>query len=133
MVDSLGMIALTTKDYSDFHKKSSIYEVLANSGELDIMSNVTILLGLQSLEETYTYLNRLEYTHQEVILSTFLNTMNYIRVRPFKVMQPDSLYSYRYQNILELYLSISREKDSLYHSAEMQIDGLMKAIEKELE
>jgi hypothetical protein len=133
LVDSLGIIATSTKNYSDFHKNSSIYEVLVNSGEMDVFSNISILLQLQSLGETYTYLNRLERTHQEVILLTFLNTMNYIRLNPLKVIKADSLYSYKFQNNLEIYLALSYEKDSLYNEAVNEIHDLLESLEKELE
>jgi hypothetical protein len=58
--DTLGKIALNMVRFSDFRRKSNIYQTLINSGEIIIINNTKITEKLESLEENYSYINRLE-------------------------------------------------------------------------
>ena len=100
---------------------------------MDIFNNKQILLKLQQLENLYTYINRLEDTHKEVILLEFIQILDDIQLSPVKVMDANALYNFRFQNTLDLFLYISMEKDSLYHVAESDINDLILSLETEID
>jgi hypothetical protein len=48
-VDTLGKIVLNMVRYSDFRRKSNVYQTLVNSGEITLINNYQITERLQSL------------------------------------------------------------------------------------
>lgn len=130
--DTLAKIATELLSFSDFKKKTSIYEVLAASGKLDLISNKNILYQLQNLEIQYMYINRLESNQQDLIFLILPQILEYVRMNPFQVKHPKALYSYRFHNVIELYLRVVEEKDLLYDQTEKELQLLIKSLEKEL-
>ena len=70
-IDTLGYIALNLTKYSDVNRNSNIYQTLVNSGELRLLTNTEVIERLQRLEETYSYMNRMERIHLDVILGRY--------------------------------------------------------------
>ncbi|UCH14909.1 MAG: hypothetical protein JSV22_02825, partial [Bacteroidales bacterium] len=66
-MDSLAEISLNLIRYSDFHRASNIYETIVNSGQIKLLHNHNIIEGLQRLEETYVYINKMEGIHLDLI------------------------------------------------------------------
>ena len=58
---------------------------------------------------------------------------DYIRMKPFKVIKPEALYSYQFHNTIEGFIAIGVEKDGLYEQAEKNLDDLIISLKKELE
>lgn len=130
--DTLAKIATELLSFSDFKKKSSVYELLAASGKLDLIGNKEILYKLQNLDTHYMYINRLEDNQQDLLFLILPQILNNIRMNPFKVEQSNKLYSYKFHNVIELYLRVVKEKDILYRQAEKELMQLIKSLEKEL-
>ncbi len=92
-IDTLGNIAVNMIRFSDFRRKSNIYQTLVNSGEIIKINNYRITERLQSLEETYTYINRLEENHSNIILSQIIpDIRERIQFDPLKVENPESVF-----------------------------------------
>ena len=67
-VNKLGFIATELKRFSDFRRKSSIYQTLVNSGEIKHVRNHTIIGALQDLESEYLYIERLEDVYRQAAM-----------------------------------------------------------------
>lgn len=133
-LDTLLQIVPELFRYSDFDKSSNIYQNLVNSGELKILENEEITSNLQILEETYTYLNRTENIHWQVILNHFSKEiMNNVDLSYKRAVNPEPLYSFRFRNMFFTAISIMVEKDMVYQRALKQIDNLSELLEKEIE
>jgi hypothetical protein len=131
--DTLGKIALNMIRYSDFRRKSNLYQTMVNSGEIIILNNYKITDRLQSLEENYTYINRLEASHEAIIISQIINDIRQIlRFDPMKVINPDSLFSYRFQNSFDILMVLMIEKREAYSHAVNEINLTVKLIDQEL-
>ena len=133
-LDSLALITMGLSQYSDFHRTGNIYETLVNSGDLRLLKNSDIPAKLQSLEMTYTHLNRLEDIHWEIIINELSpelrGVINYATLR---VEQPEKLYSVELQNLFIESIFLTRGKDSIYHRALDEIDAIIGLIDEELE
>ena len=111
-LDTLLRIITNLLRYSDIDKSSNIYQNLLNSGELKLLENGMITSGLQNLEETYIYLNRMENIHLEVIMEHFsLEIMNNIDLSLNTAIHPEVLYSFRFRNIFWMTKMLMEEKD----------------------
>ncbi len=130
--DELGRISLELMLKSDFKKKTSIYDALSSSANLDIISNKDILKQLQSLSSLYKTINALESGQQQVIAGITERVLECVRISPFKVMQPEKLYNFRFENIFEIYVLMSDEKETNYAQAQIDIEKLIKLIENEI-
>ncbi|MCB0570688.1 MAG: hypothetical protein KDC66_13025 [Phaeodactylibacter sp.] len=131
--DTLGHIFYDTRYYSDFHRNSNLYETLIQSGELPLISNREIVLRLQNLEERYTYLNRVESNHFDVIMGLAApELVTRLRIEPFKVIDEDWLFGYESHNLLLVFISLCKEKEDIYAYAEQLITELQRILEKEL-
>jgi hypothetical protein len=132
-IDTLGKIALNLLRFSDFRRKSSIYQTLVNSGEIKNINNNKIIEELQSLEEIYIYINRLEETHLNFILSQIVpNIMQVFLMDPFKIKDPKILYSYQFQNKFDLLIGLMMEKMEAYNQAKIEISFTIELIDQEL-
>lgn len=131
-VEELGGISLELMLKSDFKKETSIYDALSNSANLDLIGNKNILKQLQNLRSLYNIINALESGQQQVIAGITERVLACVRMNPFKVMEPDKLYNFRFLNIFEIYSHMSREKEVKYAQAENDITTLVKSIEEEL-
>jgi hypothetical protein len=132
-IDTLGKIALNMVRFSDFRRKSNIYQTLVNSGEIVIINNNKITEKLQSLEENYTYINRLEENHASIILSQIIPEIRQvIQFDPLKVVDMNSLFSYKFQNSFDILIVLMIEKMGAYKQAQNEIISTIKLIDNEL-
>lgn len=131
-VDDLGRISLELMLKSDFKKEVSIYDALSNSANLDIISNKSILKQLQNLGSLYKTINALESGQQQVIAGITERVLESVRMDPFEVMDPGKLYNFRFQNIFQIYIHMSNEKETNYAQAQNHIEKLIKSIENAL-
>lgn len=49
-------------------------------------------------------------------------------MNPFQVKQSKALYSYKFHNVIELYLRVVEEKDILYEQKEKELQILIKSL-----
>jgi signal peptidase I len=132
-LDTLGKIAINMVKYSDFRRKSSIYQTLVTSGEIIIIKNSRIIEKLQNLEETYTYINRLEENHSTIILSQIIpDIRERIQFNPVKVVNPEDIFTYQFQNSFDILIYIMMEKSGIYARAKDEIQSLIDLIDTEL-
>jgi len=133
MIDTLGNIAINMVRFSDFRRKSNIYQTLINSGEIIKINNYKITERLQSLEETYTYINRLEENHSSIILSQIIPDIRQrIQFDPLKVENPESLFEYQFQNNFDILIILMLEKSEIYKRAKEEISSIIDLIDQEL-
>lgn len=133
LMDSLGSIALNLTDYSDVNLNSEIYQNLVNSGELKLLTNMEIIERLQYLEETYSYMNRMEKIHLDIILMGVAQELQeIIKFSDRSVQKPEKIYGYEFQNRFISMIGIMKEKDGIYLDAVDEIDEITELINKEL-
>jgi len=133
-IDTLGYIALNLTKYSDVNRNSNIYQNLVNSGELKLLTNQEIIEKLLRLEETYSYMNRMEKIHLDVILLGVAADLQVVMKYTDRSVQiPNRLYGYVYQNHFLTMIGIMNEKDGIYNQALNEIDTITELIERELE
>lgn len=132
-MDTLAKITYSMIYYADFRRKSSIYQTLVNSGEIKHISNHKIIEALQSLEETYSYMDRIEETNREVILFHVVPEIKpVIRVDPIKVENAEALFNFQFQNGLDLLIHLVEEKKNAYELAQNEITATIDFIDQEL-
>lgn len=132
-IDTLGKITLNMIRFSDFRRKSNIYQTLVNSGEIVLINNNKITEKLQSLEENYTYINRLEENHASIILSQIIPEISQvIQFDPLKVMDMNFIFGYKFQNSLDILIVLMIEKMDAYKQAQNEIISIIELIDKEL-
>jgi hypothetical protein len=132
-IDTLGNIAINMVRFSDFRRKSNIYQTLINSGEIIKINNYKITERLQSLEETYTYINRLEENHSSIILSQIIPDIRQrIQFDPLKVENPESLFKYQFKNNFDILIILMLEKSEIYKRAKDEIGSIIDLIDQEL-
>jgi len=132
-MDTLAKITYSMIYYADFRRKSSIYQTLVNSGEIKHISNHKIIEALQSLEETYSYMDRIEETNREVILFHVVPEIKpVIRVDPIKVENAEALFNFQFQNGLDLLIHLVEEKKNAYELAQNEITATIDYIDQEL-
>jgi len=131
--DSLVKIALNLFRYSDFHRTSNIYETIVNGGQIKLIHNQNVIEGLQRLEETYVYINKMEDIHFEVIKTIVLpDLVKSIQFYPPKVESPDELYTFQFKNRFTLLVDIMKEKNEVYKKAIHNIDNIIELTNREL-
>lgn len=113
---------------------SKIYQNLVNSGELKFLTNTQVIERLQRLEETYSYMNRMEKIHLDVILTGVAQELRLVmKLSDRSVQIPNKLYGYEFQNHFLSMIGIMKEKDGIYNRAVDEIDAITELIQKELE
>jgi hypothetical protein len=132
LADTIAIIALELANFSDFDKRESAYEVLASSGKLDMVTNKNVLRQLQQLGILYTYINRLEKNHEQLVMMTLPKITDYLSLKPFRVIQKEALYNYKFHNTLQIFIHILNEKEGLYKRAENGLNHLIISLEEEL-
>ena len=132
LADTIGVTALELANFSDFNKRESAYEVLASSGKLDMVTNKNVLRQLQQLGILYTYINRLEKNHEQLVMMTLPKITDYLSLKPFRVIQKEALYNYKFHNTLQIFIHILNEKEGLYKRAENGLNHLIISLEEEL-
>jgi len=132
-IDTLGKIAINMVRFSDFRRKSNIYQTLINSGEIIKINNYKITERLQGLEETYTYINRLEENHLSIIISQIIPEIRQrIQFDPLKVENPESLFEYQFRNNFDILMILMLEKSEIYKRAKDEIGSIIELIEQQL-
>ena len=133
-IDTLGYIAINLTKYSDVNMNSEIYQNLVNSGELKLLTNMQVVERLQKLEETYSYMHRMEKIHLDVILQGVAQELQIImKYSDRSVQMPNKLYGYEFQNRFLSMIGIMKEKDGIYNRAVDEIDAITELIQKELD
>ena len=124
--DKLAEISLNLKYYSDFRRQSSIFQTLVNSGEIKHIKNNILIQRLQSLESNYVYINRMEELHKDLILNQLLPyVIKSIQIQPLKIMDPELLYNYYFQNMIILTIGLMEETHQLYNETINDIDAIL--------
>ena len=131
--DSLAMMAMLLSRFSDFHRSSNIYETLVNSGEIRLLKNTDITQKLQQLEMTYTFVNKLEEMHWDMISNELPQVLRgVVNYNDFKAVQPEKLYDVDMQNMFVAIIYLSETKDDVYGEALSEIEELITLINKEV-
>ena len=133
-MDTLGRLAIDLRYVSDFHRNHSIYENLINSEKIKSIQNTSLINQLQNLDEQYTYINRLEGNHLQVVINTALPTISqYLSFDPYQVADENALFSYPFHNLVVLLASVMQEKAELYERTLARISEIEAAVSGELE
>ena len=131
--DTLGRLAMELRNVSDFHRNHSVYENLINSEKIKLVRNRDLTNKLQYLDELNTYINRLESNHLDAAINFAIPALSqYLRVEPYKVMDPDGLFGYTFHNQIVLFISIMEEKAQLYQRTLQEIGTVGALVEQEL-
>lgn len=131
--DSLAMMAMLLSQFSDFHRSSNIYETLVNSGELRLLKNTAITRMLQQLEMTYTFVNKLEAMHWDMISNELPEVLRgVVNYNDLRAVQPEKLYKVEMQNMFVAIIYLSETKAAVYDEALAQIDQLIGLIDEEI-
>lgn len=131
--DSLAIMAMLLSQFSDFHRSSNIYETMVNSGELRLLKNRDITSKLQQLEMTYTFVNKLEEMHWDMIYNGLPQLLRgAVSYNDLKAVRPEKLYDVEMQNTFVEYIYLSEIKDSIYRQALAEIDELVNLIDEEV-
>lgn len=132
-LDTLAHIALNLSDISDFHRSSEVYEVLVNSGDVQLIQNRELLQLLQDLEEWYIYINRLENNHLDFFIDKSLPTLlDHLQLSPFEVINPDWFYTYHLNNLLQVSVALGEEKHGIYADIEKTLQRSLDLLNREL-
>ena len=127
--DELAERSLELKFFSDFRRKSSIFQTLVNSGEIKHINNKKVIQLLQDLEGQYVYINRLEEMHGKLILESIIPyVIKAIRITPLKIEEPDLLYNYYFQNMIIMTMGLIDEKINLYKETIKEIEEILSLI-----
>lgn len=132
-LDTLGKISLNLLENSDFHQQRNIYGSLVSSGEIQLLHNKAIVEGLQQLDETFVYINKLEEAHFEVIKLIYDDLRRIVRFQPTKVERPDALFSFEFQNHFLISIDLTQEKEEIYDRAISYTDAILQLIDKEVQ
>ena len=132
-LDTLAVIVRNLTMYSDFDKEGNIYETMVNSGQIKLLHNLEIVNGIRELEELYHYVNRMESIHYDAMMKHAVLLINpVISLSTSKIMKPDAVFNYQFQNIVILLIQIMEEKDKTYLQTLKEIDRVIKLINEEL-
>ncbi len=132
-IKEVAAISANLSKYSDFRRKSNAYQSLVNSGEVKFLKNYEIIENLQSLEETYTLINRLEETHHAAIMNFAVPTLvDVLNFNTLTVQKPEVLFDYRYQNMFVLFNGLMEEKEDIYLKAQKKIAQIIEQIDAEI-
>ena len=131
--DSLAVIATELTQFSDFKNEAPIYDRLFTSGEQNLISDTQILTDLKGLAISYNYTHRLERNHQDYMYVVLPKVADYIRFNPPQIIDLEGLYSYRFQNDIEVLIFIMQEKKALYTDVEDQLNELLTKLKAKLE
>jgi hypothetical protein len=131
--DTLGKIALNMVRYADFRRKSNIYQTLVNSGEIIIIKNKKIKEKLETLEQDYMYINRLEENHETIVYNQIIPELRQvIRINPLKVEDTATFFNYKFLNYFDILTILISEKMEAYKLAKNEILSTIELIDQEL-
>ena len=131
--DSLASISLNLMKTSDFHRQSNPYQSLVNSGEIKLLNNQNIIDQLQRLEETYIYMNKLEDTHSQAVMTFIIpNIVSAINVHNMEIEDSDLLFTSAFQNQFTLFLGLMDEKNIIYNKSLDELETLSTLLTEEI-
>jgi hypothetical protein len=128
--ETLARITGELTKFSDFKNERPLYDRLFSSGENNLIDDSEILANLKILAVLYNYINRLEKNQQDFMYSVLPKIADYVRINPPEIKNLEALYSYRFQNDIEIFILIMEEKKQLYENAEEQIKDLLVAFDQ---
>lgn len=132
-IDSLAILTIMLSQYSDFNGSGNIFETLINSGNIKLIKNTNVSSSLQQLEMTYSYLNKLEDIHWEVIMNELSPELKgVINYSNLEIVKPEKLYSVELQNIIIESIFLTKGKDSIYSKALKEMNAIIDLIDLEL-
>jgi hypothetical protein len=132
-IDTLGLIVRNLTQYSDFDRKGNIYETLANSGEIKLLKNLTIVNNIRSLEEKYNYINRMENIHYDAMMKYVIQAVTpALKFSDASIQKPELIYTYQFQNLILSLIQVMTEKAEVYNDALYEIDDIRNLIDTEL-
>ncbi len=132
--DSIGKVLVHMLQYSDYDKQSAIYSDMVGSGEIKLVSEKNIIMGLRELEEQFFYLNRMEDIHYDIImkhLAPYLSRL--VRYSTGVVTNEEMLYDYQLENSILLTMNVMDEKKMVYNYTIDRIDQLLAELDSILE
>ena len=128
--DSLAMMAMALSQYSDFHRSGNLYETLLNSGAVSSLPDNAVVSGLQQLEMSYNFINKLEDMHWQLILTEvsreLRGVINYAKLKPVQI---EKLFAVELQNIFVECIYLTQTKDEVYKAAMNDMNQLIEQIE----
>jgi hypothetical protein len=131
--DTLSVIAMNLSQFSDFNRTGNIYETLVNSGDIKLLKNSEIPGRLQKLEMIYTYMNKLEDIHWDIIMKELSPELKgVINYATLHAVKPEKLYSVEMQNIIIELIYLSKGKSEIYNGALNEINGIIELIDEEM-
>lgn len=131
--DTLAIMAMNLSKYSDFNGNGNVFETLVNSGDFKLIENTEIQNKLQKLQSTYSYMNKLEDIHWEIIMKELSPELRgVINYSNLQIVKPDKLYSVELQNIFIESIFLTKGKDAVYNLALTEINNLTNLIDNEL-
>lgn len=131
--DTLAVIAMNLSQFSDFNQTGNIYETLVNSGDIKLLKNNEIPGKLQKLEMIYTYMNKLEDIHWDIIIKELSPEIKgVINYATLQLVKPDKLYSVEIQNIIIELIYLSKGKSEIYEQALSEIKITIELLDEEL-
>ena len=132
-MDSLAMFTMLLAEYSDFHRDASIFDNLAASGQLGLITNAEILRNLQKLDKSLTFTNNLETMHWDMILEELSPELRMVvNYNTRQAVLPERLYGLAIQNFFVESIYITAYKEAIYGRTISEIDSLLFHIEKEI-
>jgi hypothetical protein len=132
-IDTLAKIALNMVRYGDFRRKSNIYQTLVNSGEIILINNKRIKEMLESLEQDYLYINRLEGNHENIVYTQVIPALSQvIRIDPLTVEDEETFLGYRFVNQFDILITLMAEKKEAYNQAVSELRSIIMLIDQEL-
>jgi hypothetical protein len=129
--NDLAKYALNLKSYSDFRRKSTVYQTLVSSGDIKHIQNKKLIAMLQNLESEYSYIERMEDIHRDVILDSIFPAflIKAIRISDLSLVEPKILYHYQFENIVIATVALMDEKTDIYKNAIEEINIILGQIE----
>jgi len=120
-------------EYGDFRRKSSVYQTLIYSGEITYIKNKDILKSLQELERTYQFIERIEATQANFVMSHTAPAINEILdFESGELVIPNLVFTRSFKNNFFLAIRLASEKNQELEYALSVIDHTLKAIDDEL-
>lgn len=120
-------------EYGDFRRKSSVYQTLTYSGEINNIKNLSIVDNLQEIERSYEITERLEITQARFVMTHAAPAV--IQVLDFesvKLISSKLVYTPAFKNIFLVEIRLANEKKREFENVLSVIDSTLKAIDVEL-
>lgn len=132
-IDTLVKIEFNLIQYTDGDVSSNIYQNLINSGESKLLKNKTIMEKIQKLEATYTYMNRMEQIHLNVIQNSIgIEIGKSIKILDKSARKQDEVFGIDFQNHFMYSIYLCHRKGEVYKQVIKEIELITELIDEEL-